>query len=148
MIISIVSLLCLILVFIYFSDRFQLIVRFLVVVADSIVIVCIVIDIRVMWCVHLAIDSHRFTASFFDTEKSVSLALISVVILFAIMHNIHPLAIVLCRFTSVSAVHRHIGCREIGAFPRVNFSFLRVLRTSKFTQVEVASHWSMNYSCL
>ena len=81
-------------------------------------------------------------------KKSVSLALISVVILFAIMHNIHPLAIVLCRFTSVSAVHRHIWCREIGAFPRVNFSFLRVLRTSKFTQIEVASHWSMNYSCL
>ena len=85
---------------------------------------------------------------FFDTEKSVSLALISVVILFAIMHNIHPLAIVRCRFTSVSAVHRHIWCREIGAFLRVNFSFLRVLRTSKFTQIEVASHWSMNYSCL
>ena len=53
---------------------------------------------------------------FFDTEKSVSLALISVVILFVIMHNIHPLDIVRCRFTSVSAVHRHIWCREIGAF--------------------------------
>ena len=85
---------------------------------------------------------------FLIRKKSVSLALISVVILFVIMHNIHPLDIVRCRFTSVSAVHRHIWCREIGVFSRVNFNFLRVLRTSKFTQVEVASHWSMNYSCL
>ena len=68
--------------------------------------------------------------------------------LYFVDNNIHPLDIVRCRFTSVSTVHRHIWCREIGAFPRVNFSFLRVLRTSKFTQIEVASHWSMNYSCL
>ena len=139
MIISIVSLLCLIPVLFTFQivlawiNRFQLIVRFLI-VADPIVIVCIIIDIRVTWSAHFLLTfADLLLLLWCGKKKSVGLTSISVVIWFLIMRNIHLLIIVRCKFTSLSAAHRYIWCHEIDAIWRVNFNFLRVLRTSKFT---------------